>query len=313
MSLPPVARRTPITRSELWISDGSVVLQVESTQFRVHFGVLARHSSVFRTMQGLPQPPDEPSVDGCPVLQLPDDLTDVEYLLNALYDPTFLSRKALPLSAVGALIRLGRKYEFKDLLNLAVARLTAEYPTTLEALDSLSPELQTITGYPGVNFDVVVLASENSVLSVLPSAYYYCSIGLSSPGDLFEGIENADGTTSALPPMHLRRCVVGQQRLLMKQFQKGYTLGWILDAAIVAGCADPFKCRQAREMFARVCLDNAHLLAFLGTSSLSDWCKLCAVCHYHATETMTAGRIKMWTELPRLFDLPPWDELFNDL
>ncbi|KAF7370422.1 BTB domain-containing protein [Mycena sanguinolenta] len=296
MSLRPASQRTsvPITRSELWISDGSVVLQAESTQFRVHFGVLARHSTVFRTMQGLPQPPGEPTVDGCPVLQLADDLTDVEYLLKALYDPTFLSQKALPLPAVGALIRLGRKYEFKNLLNLAVSRLTTEYPTTLEALDALSPELQTITGYPGVNFDVIVLASENDILSVLPSAYYYCSIGLGSPGVLFEGIENADGTTSALPP-------------------QGYTLGWVLDSAMVAGCTDPFKCRQAREMFARLCLDNAHLLAFLGTSSLSEWCQLCVVCHQYAKEAMNAGRIKMWAELPQLFDLSPWSELVNDL
>ncbi|KAJ7821518.1 hypothetical protein B0H14DRAFT_1331921 [Mycena olivaceomarginata] len=96
--------KTSITRSDIWYEDGSVVLQAQHTQFRVHWGVLARQSSFFHDMQGLPQPPDQPSVDGCPVVKLPDDIADVECLLKALYSPTFLAQAALPLPAIGALI-----------------------------------------------------------------------------------------------------------------------------------------------------------------------------------------------------------------
>ncbi|KAJ6519034.1 hypothetical protein C8R45DRAFT_950061 [Mycena sanguinolenta] len=126
----------PITRSKMWIDDGNVVLVASQTQFRVHLSVLARNSSAFRDMQGLPQPPDEPTIDGCPVVVLPDDPQDIEHLLNVLYTPTFLHREKLPFPVIGALIRLGRKYNFKDLFDAAVARLMAEFPTTLEAHDA---------------------------------------------------------------------------------------------------------------------------------------------------------------------------------
>lgn len=63
MPSPPAKRQrtedAAITRSEIWYPDGSVVLQAQGTQFRVHWGVLA----FFRN--ALPQPPisKRPGVD----------------------------------------------------------------------------------------------------------------------------------------------------------------------------------------------------------------------------------------------------------
>jgi hypothetical protein len=54
----------PIVRSKIWYDDGSVVLQAESTQCRVHWSVLVQHSTVFADMRQIPQPPDEPTVEG---------------------------------------------------------------------------------------------------------------------------------------------------------------------------------------------------------------------------------------------------------
>ncbi|KAF8146845.1 hypothetical protein K438DRAFT_1868486 [Mycena galopus ATCC 62051] len=64
-------------------------------------------------MRGLPQPPDQPSVEGCSLVELPDDAVDVELVLKALYTPTFLTQTALPMAAIGAFVRTGRKYDFK--------------------------------------------------------------------------------------------------------------------------------------------------------------------------------------------------------
>ncbi|KAJ7719908.1 hypothetical protein B0H16DRAFT_1261359, partial [Mycena metata] len=45
------ARTVPITQSaEYWFDDGNIILQVESTQFRVLKSLLAMHSFVFRDM-----------------------------------------------------------------------------------------------------------------------------------------------------------------------------------------------------------------------------------------------------------------------
>ncbi|KAJ6497672.1 hypothetical protein C8R45DRAFT_780164, partial [Mycena sanguinolenta] len=106
----------------MWYNDGSVIPQSENTQFRVL--ILSQHSSFFRDLERLPQPPHQPTVNGCHIVDLPDSVADVEYLTTALYDPSvrrapanskcshFLVQTALPLAVVGALIRLGRKYDF---------------------------------------------------------------------------------------------------------------------------------------------------------------------------------------------------------
>ncbi|KAJ6631590.1 hypothetical protein B0H10DRAFT_1772398 [Mycena sp. CBHHK59/15] len=77
---------TSITCSEIWCNDGSVILQAHFTQFHIHWSVLSLHSSFFREMQSLPQPPDQPSVEGCPIIKLSDSEADLTHLLEALYN-----------------------------------------------------------------------------------------------------------------------------------------------------------------------------------------------------------------------------------
>lgn len=85
----------------------------------------------------------------------------------------FLFQPALPLVVVAALIRLGSKYEFRDILDFTVERLTFENPTTLEAYDGRIPyTLTRIEQYPGILFDIATLARENDIMSVLPCAFY---------------------------------------------------------------------------------------------------------------------------------------------
>ncbi|KAJ7231896.1 hypothetical protein B0H12DRAFT_1239794 [Mycena haematopus] len=313
----------PITRSEPWNNDGSVVIQAANRQFRVHWSVLARHSSVFRDMQGLPQPPGEPTIDGCPVVRLSDDPDDVACLLKTLYTPTlpFIPQKAVPLSLVGALIRLGRKYDFKDLHDSAVACLEAQYPTTLERFDELWPgsAFKTINRYWGVELDTVALASENKILSVLPSAYYLV-VRKFNLKRLFDGVRKADGTRASLSPNDLRRCVLARQRLLIKQFQPGYAFGWTRRWKF-KGCTALEQCRVAREDVLSRYLDDATVEAL--PPELSDvehfsvWFfnrfRFCPTCKQHAISSISAGRKKMWEELPEIFDLPPWSDLKNDV
>jgi hypothetical protein len=89
----------PRTRhADLWFCDGSVILQADSTLFRVHKSQLSRHSAIFSDMFTLPQPPvmtthatlaDE-TYEGCPVVELHDSAEDVANLLLALYDGPFV-------------------------------------------------------------------------------------------------------------------------------------------------------------------------------------------------------------------------------
>lgn len=56
MSERPLAE-TLVRHPTLWLDDGNVVLVVENTGFRVHRGILSKHSDVFRDMFSVPQPP----------------------------------------------------------------------------------------------------------------------------------------------------------------------------------------------------------------------------------------------------------------
>ncbi|KAJ6519026.1 hypothetical protein C8R45DRAFT_950044 [Mycena sanguinolenta] len=309
MSLPP----TPITRSKIWFSDGKVVLQVQNIQFRVHWGVLVLHSSVFRDVRRRPRSRDEPTVDGCPVIQLSDNPTDVEYLLNALYDPTFLAQKTLPLAAIGAFIRLGRKYNLENVLDLAVARVTAVCPTTLREFDTLvdagTRSWNTIEWYYGIEFDMVTLLSENKIRSALPCAYYRA---VRHPQKaLFDGLAKGDGTCISLSQSDMRRCAIGYHTLSHKQFEPGYPLGWARKWEFT-DCNSSVVCRSLREHILKGCKEDYGVWALVGPSwlSLSD-IGFCAACRQHATKSLAAGKKKIWQELPQIFDLSPWSELLK--
>lgn len=84
-----------------------------------------------------------------------------------------MGQPALPFAAVAAHIRLGRKYDFRELLDLALARLNFEHPTTLHGYDALLLDRPTrIVATPSLSLDILALARENDILSVLPFAYY---------------------------------------------------------------------------------------------------------------------------------------------
>lgn len=75
------------TRSDIWLEDGNIIIQAETTQFKVYRGVLSMHSSVFKGMLSTPQPSSEAegTVEGCPVIYASDSAVDVAIILRALF------------------------------------------------------------------------------------------------------------------------------------------------------------------------------------------------------------------------------------
>ncbi|KAF7370393.1 BTB domain-containing protein [Mycena sanguinolenta] len=311
----------PIKHSDLWIDDGNVVLQAGNIQFRVHWGVLARNSSIFRGMRGLPQPLEQPSVEGCLVVELSDDPSDVEYLLNTLYTPsalfdlfgrraltsdcrTFVEQKRLPLPVVGALIRLGRKYDFKALLDSAVARVSAECPTTLAEYDKVPLTFKTIEWYRGAEFDLLALVSENNMFAALPCACYHVVYSVGTPAEFFDGILKEDGTRTSLSHVDLRRCVLGHHKLVLKQFEPGYLFGWTRKWEY-NDCTSSVVCGTSREVVLETYMEDHDVWALTNPSCLSEN-EFCTACTEHVTECIAIGRKNMWEELPEIFDLPGW-------
>lgn len=72
-------------RATLWFDDGNFVLQTETKQYRLHRSVLGAHSLVFRDMFSVPQPENQETLDGCPVVNVTDLSADWDALLTVMY------------------------------------------------------------------------------------------------------------------------------------------------------------------------------------------------------------------------------------
>lgn len=74
--------------TEFWYTDGSVVVIVANTAFRIHKSILCKHSDIFSDLFAIPQPHDSTeTIDGCPTVHLPDALSDFVDVMKALYHP----------------------------------------------------------------------------------------------------------------------------------------------------------------------------------------------------------------------------------
>ncbi|KAJ7809060.1 hypothetical protein B0H14DRAFT_3760210 [Mycena olivaceomarginata] len=174
----------------------------------------------------------------------------------------------------------------------------------------LQPTTDVLEYYGALDFDIVTLASENNILSVLPCAYYRLlnQFNLSS---LFDGVQKEDGTITHLSGLDLRRCVVAREKLLTTQFQPGYTFGWARQW-VFDDCDDVSRCRALREDIQRMHLDGAHIRVLARSSHFLSHTR-CFPCTRHITESIDRGRKKTWDKLPKFFDLPPWGELKNNI
>lgn len=75
---------------EFYFTDGSIVVRIGQTTFKVHSSILGLHSEIFKDMADMPQPTDGELVDGCPVVDLQDDVKEFTDTLKAIYDPMYV-------------------------------------------------------------------------------------------------------------------------------------------------------------------------------------------------------------------------------
>ncbi|KAJ7753185.1 hypothetical protein B0H16DRAFT_1544754 [Mycena metata] len=74
-----------LTHAEgLWFEDCGLIIQAETTLFRISRDFLAMRSPVFADMLSMPTPKDAEMIEGCPFVRLPDAAQDITYFLKAL-------------------------------------------------------------------------------------------------------------------------------------------------------------------------------------------------------------------------------------
>ncbi|KAF8959166.1 hypothetical protein BDZ97DRAFT_1839242 [Flammula alnicola] len=172
---------------DLWFDDGSLVLQASNVGFRVHRTILCKLSEVFRDMMMIPQAPGEDSdtFEGCPLVKLPDDVTDLTQLLKSIYEPTYfddlsstIQDENFVLGNISGVLRLTTKYRFKALRQKAIRILKEINPTDMDRfvvrftklLDSRSRnrEEQKIATAE----EIISLSIACNARTLLPGAFY---------------------------------------------------------------------------------------------------------------------------------------------
>ncbi|KAJ7627207.1 hypothetical protein FB45DRAFT_1029564 [Roridomyces roridus] len=299
-----------ITRSSIWYFDGSVVLQAETTQFRVHRSILAASSAIFKDMLGVHHAPSEKetTVDGEPLVQMHDDKAkDVELVLLALYDRKFFQKPQKTFDQVAAMWRLGKKYEFEELRDEALERLEACYPSTLDKfkinVDQARTQTQPIAHYPGMHIDAIKFARETGLVAILPAAYYACNNKKSQRDileEIMDGVLMEGGSRAHLSDNDKRVCILATSTLMQRQWQayRAYKTD-----TTHRSCSTGLQTALARETLENtLCVDPLGPISLRNTSV--NVYNACQACHTGASSLLNEEQAKIWNDLPGIYGLP---------
>ncbi|KIM91580.1 hypothetical protein PILCRDRAFT_733 [Piloderma croceum F 1598] len=291
-----------------WLDDGNIILQAESTQFRVVRSILSASSSVFGDMFSFPQPENENLVYGCPVVHVSDTAEDLHHVLKALY--CFVDNEPLPLVVIAAFLRLGRKYNIQQLYSEALKRLEFEFPSTFEEYDRSSGSFTLIdvqdVGHDASLFAVINLARENDILHILPAAFYIACTCLNGK-EFIEAMESLEAPTHELSVFDQRVVIKGWHSIVEKQAKT--TFRWLVREDIFAPICTTDDCTNGRkDILIFMWFPKPDCMGL--TPWLSWWnANCCNACIRKSKGLHDSGRRKIWEELPLFFGLPGWEEL----
>ncbi|KAJ7465232.1 hypothetical protein FB451DRAFT_432468 [Mycena latifolia] len=323
-STPPAKRKrtdadasaslTPL-RSKIWMPYGDIILQAESTQFRVNRDVLAKNSLVFQGMLTLPQPPNEEKIEDCPIVQLSDSAQDVGLLLSAFYNP-FHNQSRMPFDLIACSLRLGRKYEVLLFKADAVRRMHLEFPAKLDAWDQrvARDRLDWIKPAAGVHVDLLNLAYENGVFTCIPTLALRC-LTQYTLSELFAGVKRDDGSRATLQSEIKLTLALALEKLQI--FQRN-NFEWLREEGDIVPCGDCEWYDDCEETRKRICRIECRPDQVDVTYTVNTWNKagggawvgrLCEDCDRAASAEYNIGRGKAWEMLPTFFGLPQWNDL----
>ncbi|KAL4250270.1 hypothetical protein ABKN59_003132 [Abortiporus biennis] len=212
---------------DLWFDDGNIVLIAHDLHFRVHRSILSYHSVFFKDMFGLPQPPtssagslseganaaaghDSENIEGCPVVRMTDDHTELTHYLKAMYDGRryFGKDATLSFDAIVGLIRLGHKFQSPDFQKDALSLIENR---------ALWINGEFIPGWkPAYCIIVANLASQIDNHDLLSNALYACC-QLDSD-TLLDGVNKPNNSgVEVLSSSLLKMCLSGRNNLAIVQ------------------------------------------------------------------------------------------------
>ncbi|KAJ7753192.1 hypothetical protein B0H16DRAFT_1723228 [Mycena metata] len=268
-----------LTHAEgLWFEDCGLIIQAETTLFRVSRDFLAMRSPVFKfaDMLSMPTPKDAEVIEGCPFVRLPDAAQNITYFLKALiYSEFFEPWPAKASSPV-------------------VAGVLRQKPKW---------------AYGGFLLEVILLARQTFALWILPVAFYYTCTRL----DIDILITGLDG--HSLQTTDIIACVQDLRYLDTTATSNilDLTPRAIPGCVLPVACAQKRGAKRSEVEAWRVYepQEDTNPIAPLDMWEQSDYhgVDVCGVCRSYMESFHRSARQSLWSRLSEIFGLPPWAEL----
>lgn len=297
----------PEKSDKFWFEDGNIVLVTGDTAFRVHRGILAKSSAVFKDLFELSQPTDGDTIEGCPTIPLSDTPTDVSGLLDALYHGVkYIRRDSYPSwDVVRGMVLLGRKYQIDDLRDLGIDHLKRIFPTDIAGWDAVCRgTFSSCMSFSREDYiGIATLAREIDLPLVRTHALYKCC--LLSNSVLVNGHERPDGSMEKLSPEDLQLVLAARHRLTISDVK----LVDSMFGTLPPPCATQIVCVGAvLQLQAEL---RSNIDDWLSFNPLNPWedtvardCatkKICPACTLHLQTKFTAQRQHVLDNLTNYF------------
>ncbi|KAF9485854.1 hypothetical protein BDN70DRAFT_870761 [Pholiota conissans] len=317
-----------LPQGEPWFEDGNIVLitQENPTAFRIHRGVLSRHSEIFSDMLALPQPVTNTEFYmNCQVVTIYDLPSELSNLIKALYDgPHFANRSIEDFFYLAGILRLATKYFIEQLRRQAIHFLEQTWPCTLNAHDNM---VETALSTPSVNnlsypfahpLHVLNLVREVDAKMLIPSTLYFLSLYPLS--DILKAdhpkllVEHPSRPSSTLLSSDLLLYSLMYQHRL--QVMDNFVRQFCTERAFKPACdgATPTCSKSFSRLVAQLhrswTLRTGPLhYIYQAMQKVAADQSICGLCRASFHQGCSLLRQQVWDELPGVVNLPPWEEM----
>lgn len=220
----------------------------------------------------------------------------------------------MPILILAAFLRIGRKYEIDHVRKQAISRLSNTLPSDFQAWcatynSPIRPRPGNIIKIDYNNDEHLTLVNiirENDLLVYLPPALYRCVA--QDTGKYISIFHSIPDTTKPILSIHdIQLCVQAYKNICYLQATE--TLSWLVPNETQPPCSSR-RCVAIRgKLFRLYLFPSPVCIPFVEWQAKWQTHGLCDECATTSRKSHDEGRLKIWNQLPSVFELPDWEEL----